>query len=62
MQFKAIPGKQFWRPYLENTEDKKGLAEWLQGVEYLSSKHEALSSSPRNPHPEKKTFVVCLRG
>jgi hypothetical protein len=28
--FEASPGKQFMRPYLENTQNKKGLVEWLK--------------------------------
>jgi hypothetical protein len=28
--FKASPDKQFTRPYLENAQHKKGLAEWLK--------------------------------
>jgi hypothetical protein len=29
-RFEASLSKQFMRPYLENTEHKKGLAEWLK--------------------------------
>jgi hypothetical protein len=40
LQFKANPGKQFMRPYLEKTLSQKiGLVEWL--------KVKALNSSPR---------------
>jgi hypothetical protein len=36
IMLKASPGKQFTRPYLENTLYKKGLVEWLK-VKVLSS-------------------------
>jgi hypothetical protein len=29
LQFKASPGKEFMRPYLEKTLHKKELVEWL---------------------------------
>jgi hypothetical protein len=41
-RFKDSPGKQFTRPYLENTLHKKGVA---QVVENLPSKCEALSQN-----------------
>jgi hypothetical protein len=28
--YEPCPGKQFERPYLENTQHKKGLVEWLK--------------------------------
>jgi hypothetical protein len=31
------PGKQFLRSYLENTQHKRGLAEWLNWVQCLTS-------------------------
>jgi hypothetical protein len=38
LPFEASLGKGFSRPYLENTQHKKGLMEWL--------KVQAMSSSP----------------
>jgi hypothetical protein len=43
--FKASPGKQFTRPYLENTLHKEGLVEWL--------KVKALNSSPSTAKQSK---------
>jgi hypothetical protein len=53
LQFKASHCKWLTRPYLNNTWHKKGLAKWLQAVECLYSKHEALSS---NSSTTKKFF------
>jgi hypothetical protein len=45
-RFKASPGKQFVRPYLENYLHKEGLVEWL--------KTKALSSSPSTAKKKKE--------
>jgi hypothetical protein len=47
----ASLGKQFVKPYFENTQHKKGL---VQVVEHLSSKHKVLSSSPSTATQKKK--------
>jgi hypothetical protein len=36
--FKTIPGKKLMRPYLDNTQYKEGLVEWLKWLSaYLAS-------------------------
>jgi hypothetical protein len=44
------------RPYLENTQCKTGLAEWLKWQSYLTltRKYEALSSNPSTAKKKKK--------
>jgi hypothetical protein len=48
-RFKASPGRQFSRPYLEKPFTKKGLVEWLK-VKALSSN----SSTAKNKKQKKK--------
>jgi hypothetical protein len=45
-QFQARPGESFVRPYLKNTQRRKGLVEWL--------KVKALSSNPSTAKKRKK--------
>jgi hypothetical protein len=47
------PGKQFEKPHLENTQNKRG-------VEHLPSKHEALSLNPSTAKREKQPLLCCL--
>jgi hypothetical protein len=51
-RFKASPGRQFSRPYLEKPFTKKGLVEWLK-VKALSS-----NSSTAKNNNKKKTSTV----
>jgi hypothetical protein len=41
------------RPYLENTQYKKGAGGMVQVLELLPSKHEALSSNPSTTKKEQ---------
>jgi hypothetical protein len=55
---KPALGKQFMRPCLENTQYKKRADEVAYVVEHLTSKCEALSSSPRTT--KKIEFIFTM--
>jgi hypothetical protein len=45
----VVPGKQFTRPYLENTLHKKGLVEWLDvGPEFKPQYHKKKKKKMKN--------------
>jgi hypothetical protein len=60
IEFEARLGKQFLRPYLENTQHKKRTGGVVQVVE--SRKSEALISNPSPVKKKKKKTMQIYKG